>query len=79
MGNTAIKDAISRDDCCLLSSKLYSKDPEKLPDASKIYYVDNFLSCFKNTFREMRSNSEVQRIDESKTKFKDHHSNNICH
>lgn len=70
LGNKAIQDAISRDRFVLLYSKLYLADPEKPDDASKTYYIDEILSCLKITFQEMRSESEVQSIDESMPKFK---------
>lgn len=44
--------------------------PEKPPDATKTYYVDELLSCLKHTFRKYRQDSPFQRIDESMTKFK---------
>lgn len=70
MGNTAIKNAISRDRYKLLISKLYFNSPEKPADCSKIYYVEQLLECFKHTYRSAREDSVYQSIDESMAKFK---------
>lgn len=70
LGNAAIKAAISRDRCKLLMSKLYFNDPNKPEGASKIYYIEEVVSCFKQTFQNCRSDSSRQSIDESMTKFK---------
>lgn len=70
MGNETIKKAISRDRFKLISSKLYFAPPEKPPDASKTYYIDNVVQCLKQTFKKSRQDSTFQSIDESMTKFK---------
>lgn len=70
LGNVAIKNAISRDRCKILISKLYFAEPEKPGNASKTYYIDEVVSCLKQTFKECRSESSHQSIDESMTKFK---------
>lgn len=70
LGNDEIKNAISRDRCQLLLSKLYFNNPEKPEDASKVYYIEEVLSCLKKTFLSARSDSTYQSIDETMTKFK---------
>lgn len=70
LGNEAIKSAISRDRFLLLHSKLYFNYPEKPKDASKIYYIEELVSCLKYTFQKSRTESTHQSIDESMTKFK---------
>ncbi|GFW28571.1 piggyBac transposable element-derived protein 4 [Trichonephila clavipes] len=67
LGNIAIKNAISRDRCKTLLSKLYFTEPE---NASKTYYIDEVVSCLKQTFKQCRSESSYQSIDESMAKFK---------
>lgn len=70
LGNEAIKNAISRDRCQLLLSKLYFNEPEKPQNCAKTYYIDEVVSCFKQTFQGCRSDSIHQSIDESMAKFK---------
>lgn len=70
LGNPAIIEAISRDRFMLLLSKLYLNYPEKPENASKIYYMEEVLSCLKHTFIKTRTDSTFQAIDESMTKFK---------
>ncbi|XP_035233953.1 piggyBac transposable element-derived protein 3-like [Stegodyphus dumicola] len=70
LGNVAIKNAISRDRCKTLLSKLYFAAPEKPENASKTYYIDEVVSCLKQTFKQCRSESSYQAIDESMAKFK---------
>lgn len=70
LGNAAIKDAISRDCFCILSSKLYFADAEKPPDCRKLFYTEDVLRCLEKTVREIRSDSKVQSINMSMTKFK---------
>ena len=70
MGNRLVKRIISRDRYMVVTSKLYFSLPEKPPDATKTYYVDELLSCLKHTFRKYRQDSPFQSIDESMTKFK---------
>ncbi|GFU28635.1 piggyBac transposable element-derived protein 4 [Nephila pilipes] len=70
LGNVAIKNAISRDRCKMLLSKLYFAEPEKPENASKTYYIDEVVSCLKQTFKKCRSESSYQSIDESMAKFK---------
>lgn len=68
--NSAISEAISRDRFMLLMGKLYFNNPEKPPGASKIYQIEEILSCMKHTFLKTRSDSMFQSIDEAMTKFK---------
>lgn len=70
MGNRTIEKAISRDRFMLLASKLYFSPPDKPPDVSKTYYVDELISCLKYTYSRCRQDSQYQSIDESMTKFK---------
>lgn len=70
LGNAAIKKAISRDRCKLLLSKIYFNNPEKPPDAGKIFYVEEVVNCLKHTFTKYRTDSTFQSIDESMAKFK---------
>lgn len=70
LGNEAIKNAISRDRCQLLLSKLYFNDPRKPENATKTYYMDEVISCLKKTFSSTRTDSTYQSIDESMAKFK---------
>jgi hypothetical protein len=71
LGNVAIKTAIARDRCKLLLSKLYFNFPEKPNTAGKLYYLEEIMSCLKNTFQKARSDSTTQSIDESMVKFKE--------
>lgn len=70
LGNTTIKKAISRNRFQLLSSKLYFNSPKKPDGSHKIYYIEEVLSCFKQTFPAARSESTFQSIDEAMSKFK---------
>lgn len=70
MGNTAIREAVSRDRFQILFSKLYFNEPKKPEGASKTYYMDEIMACLKNKFLTSRSDSTYQSIDESMTKFK---------
>lgn len=70
LGNLAIREAISRDRFLLLMSKLYFNEPNKPNNASKVYYIEEVISCLKKTFLAARSDSTFQSIDESMTKFK---------
>ncbi|CAH2012403.1 unnamed protein product [Acanthoscelides obtectus] len=70
LGNKAIKSAISKNRCLFLLSKLYFNDPKKPEGSSKIYYVQELISCFKYTFQKYRSDSSRQSIDESMVGFK---------
>ena len=63
MGNRLVKRIISRDRYMVVTSKLYFSLPEKPPDATKTYYVDELLSCLKHTFRKYRQDSPFQSID----------------
>ncbi|KAK9688344.1 Transposase IS4 [Popillia japonica] len=40
LANNVIKEAISRDRCILILSKMYYNDPKKPNDSSKTYYID---------------------------------------
>lgn len=70
LGNACIKDAISRDRCTLLLSKMYYTDPEKPENCSKTYYVDELVTCLKQKFQSARSFSSHLSVDESMVKFK---------
>jgi len=70
LGNEAVKNAISRDRCQLLISKLYMNQPQKPLNSPKSYYIDEVVSCLKTTFTAARSDSPFQAIDESMAKFK---------
>ncbi len=70
LGNITIKRAISRDRFQLIFSKMYYNNPEKPEDASKIYYVEEVLSSFKEKFLIARTDSTFQSIDESMAKLK---------
>ena len=70
MGNALLKKTISRDRFKLLISKLYFAEPEKPAGASKLYYIEDVISCLKLTFQKARQDSPYQSIDESMTKFK---------
>ena len=70
MENSPMKSAFSRDRFKLIMSKLYLAEPDKPQQASKLYYVEDLLSCLKSTFMKYRQNSPFQSIDESMTKFK---------
>ncbi|XP_039967518.1 piggyBac transposable element-derived protein 4-like [Bactrocera tryoni] len=70
MGNRTIENCISRDRYMVLTSKLYFSQPNKPPDATKSYYVDDLISCLKHSFSKCRQDSPFQSIDESMTKFK---------
>ncbi|XP_050316101.1 piggyBac transposable element-derived protein 4-like [Anthonomus grandis grandis] len=70
MGNSTIQKTFSRDRYMTLSSKIYFASPQKPPNASKTYYIEYLLSCFKYTFPKCRQDSQYQSIDESMTKFK---------
>ena len=70
LGNTVIKKALSRERCTLLLSKMFYNIPEKPVGASKIYYLEEVVNCFKKTFPSMRSESPYQAVDESMAKFK---------
>lgn len=70
LANSVIKKAISRDRCVFLLSKMYYNNPQKPADASKIYYIEEVVSCLKYTFQRARTESSHQSVDESMTKFK---------
>lgn len=70
LGNEAIKNAISRNRCLLLFSKMYFNEPEKNANAPKTYYMDEVVNCLKKTFLQAREESPFQSIDESMAKFK---------
>ncbi|KAJ4450071.1 hypothetical protein ANN_01478, partial [Periplaneta americana] len=70
LGNEAIKNAISRNRCQMLLSKLYFANPDKGESSSKTYYIDDVICCLKKTFQKAREDSPFQSIDESMTKFK---------
>ena len=70
LGNEAIKNAISRNRCQLLLSKLYFANPDRGDSSSKTYYIDELIQCLKTTFQKAREDSPYQSIDESMTKFK---------
>lgn len=70
LGNEMIRTTMSMDRFLLLSSKLYFNDPQKPDDASKIYYLEEVVSCMKHTFQRARTDSPFQSIDETMTKFK---------
>lgn len=68
--NLTIKSAIARDRFKKISSKLYFNKPVQPENASKTYYVDELIQCFKHTFQKARTESTFQSIDESMIKFK---------
>ena len=68
--NECISKAITRDRFRFVFSKMYFADPQKPSDASKTYYIDDVVRCFKYTFAKSFSESNRQSIDESMTKFK---------
>ena len=70
LGNTFIKKAISRNRFQILASKMYFNHPAKPDDASKLYYVEELVQCFKHTFSKAMSESTFHKIDESMAKFK---------
>ena len=70
LGNALIKKTFSRDRFKLIISKLYFAEPEKPENATKLYYVEDLISCFKQSFQKARQDSPFQSIDESMTKFK---------
>ncbi|XP_036344060.1 piggyBac transposable element-derived protein 4-like [Rhagoletis pomonella] len=70
MGNSVIKNCISRDRFLLLSSKLYFNDCDKPTNASRDYYISDVVQCLKQTFAAARSESSFQSIDECMVKFK---------
>lgn len=71
LGNTLIKESISRNCFVLLLSKLYVANPQKPADnTSKTYYIHEFMDCLNSRFRNIRSDSSYQSIDEAMTKFK---------
>ncbi|GFY65744.1 piggyBac transposable element-derived protein 4 [Trichonephila inaurata madagascariensis] len=71
LGNVVIKkNAISRYRCKTLLPKLDFAQPEKPENANKQRYIDEAVSCLKQTFKQCRSESSYQFIDESKAKFK---------
>lgn len=49
---------------------MYYNHPEKPEGASKIYYLEEVVSCLKKTFSSSRTDSTFQAIDESMVKFK---------
>ncbi|XP_049308661.1 piggyBac transposable element-derived protein 4-like [Bactrocera dorsalis] len=65
-----LENCISRDRYVVLTSKLYFSQPNKPPDATKSYYVDDLISCLKHSFSKCRQDSLFQSIDESNPKFK---------
>lgn len=69
MGNRTIENCISRNRYMVLTSKLYFSLPNKPPNATKSYYVDDLISCLKHSFSKCRQDSPFQSIDESMTKF----------
>lgn len=70
LGNSFIKKSISRNRFQILLSKMYFNDPAKPDDASKLYYVEELVNCFKHTFPKAMSESTFHSIDESMVKFK---------
>ena len=48
LNNECISKAISRDRFRFLFSRMYFADPEKPGDASKTYYIDEVVTCFKH-------------------------------
>lgn len=71
LGNRVIREAIGRDRCIFLLSKLYFAYPEKRADCSKTYYIDDVVECLKKTFLKVRTESSHQPRDETMVKFKD--------
>ena len=70
MENQFIKNAISRNRFQFLMSKLYFNHPQKLDNATNLYYVKELLNCMKQSFSNAMSESSHQRINESIVKFK---------
>lgn len=70
LGNEMINNTIRRDRCCYLFSKMYFNSPEKPVNSSKIYYLEEVISCLKEKFQNNRTDSTYQSIDESMVKFK---------
>ncbi|XP_054729306.1 piggyBac transposable element-derived protein 4-like [Anastrepha obliqua] len=70
MGNEMIKQSISRDRFTLLASKLYLNDCDKPDNDPKDYYISEVVSCMKEKFMRIRSDSPFQSIDECMAKFK---------
>lgn len=70
LGNECVRNAISRDRCQLLLSKLYFIEPNKPMEGTKTYYMDDLISCLKNSFMKARTDSTYQAIDESMAKYK---------
>lgn len=70
LGNKAIKNAITRDRFLLLASKLYFNHPVKPEGADRLYYMEKLVKCLKRTFKQARSESTFQSIDETMVKFK---------
>ena len=50
--------------------KLYLNYPEKLGDATKLYYIEELVNCMKQTFSSAMSESSHHSIHESMFKFK---------
>lgn len=71
MGNTEIKEAISRNRFQILILKMYFNESQKPADyISKTYDIDKVMNCFKHIFPKAREDSPYQSIDESMAKFK---------
>ena len=78
LGNQAISDGISRYRFQTIFAKLYFTNRNKPQDATKMYYLDEVLTCLKSNFARARSDSTYQSIDESMTKFKERSSLKQC-
>lgn len=70
VGNALIRDSMSRDRFLLLHSKFYCNSPEKPNGCSKSYYIEEVVSCLKQTYAACREDSSFQALDESMVKFK---------
>lgn len=78
MGNEMVKQIISRDRFCVLFGKLYFTSPQKPPNASKIYHVEDMVEFLRTVFQRHREDSSFQSIDESMIKFKGRSSLKQC-
>lgn len=70
LGNSLIKNSMSRDRFKEIFSKLYFNHPEKPAGADKLYYLEKIIPLFNQSFQRIRSNSTYQSIDEMMVKFR---------
>nr|XP_039273323.1 uncharacterized protein LOC120347427 [Styela clava] len=61
--------AFSSDTIKLIMLKLYVAKPDKPQQESKLYNVEDLLSCLKSIIMKQRQNCPFQNIDDSMTKF----------